>query len=67
MPGRTTAVRTSRCNQCKEDITYGDPITKDTHGRWVHESCPDVPDVTDPAAYGDVCSSCHLHHRGECF
>ncbi|QCW22055.1 hypothetical protein SEA_YAKULT_51 [Gordonia phage Yakult] len=61
-------MRTSRCNQCKEDIVHGDAIVKDGHGRWVHETCPDdVPEIADPTAYGAVCPNCHLYHRGECF
>ncbi|QGJ94513.1 hypothetical protein PBI_YARN_46 [Gordonia phage Yarn] len=53
-----------KCLDCEKSIHVGDLVHYTGYKRLVHVQCPmfEVP----ATAYGDLCSGCFTHHRGEC-
>ena len=61
----------STCTECRKSIHVGTPIYMTPMGA-VHNECPDslydreLVETPDPTAYGELCPTCWLYHRGGC-
>lgn len=49
-----------RCDDCREPIERGEWIEQKPSGAYVHEVCPEAPDVLDLRPGEVVCSSCFM-------